>query len=331
MKRLILVFVLVLILAACGSQPSSQEATAQALSESISLTATSAASNGFSAGANLETAEAIATQDSLNLQATQAAAQALSSEAQAATATAVAPILAELRQYGVDPSKGHVGWIHPDVTFDVDGYMDYDYVNNFIGTVVKDFVVSADITWNTSYGSSGCGFVLRSDGNEDALSQYVALATRFGEGRVLFSTMDKGEVKNVVDHYAWSHDLTFDWQNDATNRLTIVARDKVFSIYTNGTLLGEVTAGEAPVLVLPAPPEPPSEDAAPDILADYADALQNYQKKSDLVTERYNKNRVIWQKNTPYYERGFVALVALSESGRTICAYENTWLWVIDE
>jgi hypothetical protein len=331
MKRFVCFALLVFVLTACGGQPSSQEATAQALGQSVALTATAAASGEISASASLQTAEAVATQDSMDLQATQAAAQELSAEAQAATATAVAPILAELPQYGVDPSKGHVGWIHPDATLDIDGYMDYDYVNNFIGTVVQDFVVSADITWNTRYGSSGCGFVMRSDGNEDALSQYMALATRFGEGRVIFSTMDKGEVKNVVDHYAWSHDLTFDWQNDATNRLTIVARDKVFSIYTNGTKLGEVTAGEAPYLALPAPPTPPGDGSTPDALDSYNKQLKKYQEMTGMMTESYEKNRVIWQPNVPYYERGFVALVALSESGRTVCSYTNTWLWVIDD
>ena len=29
------------------------------------------------------------------------------------------------------------------------------------------------------------------------------------------------------------------------------------------------------------------------------------------------------------YEKGFVAMVALSESGRTVCEFDNTWLWVI--
>jgi hypothetical protein len=31
-----------------------------------------------------------------------------------------------------------------------------------------------------------------------------------------------------------------------------------------------------------------------------------------------------------YFERGFVAMVVLSESGRSVCEFNNTWLWLIE-
>lgn len=316
-------------LAACGGGSGGQQATAQAIGESISQTATAAASGGF--GTNLETAQAQATLDSQALARTQAAAQALSAEALAATATASAPFIAELPSYGVDPAGGRMGWIHPPVTLDIQGYLQYDYANRFIGTVANDFVVSADITWDTSYGTSGCGFVLRSDGKEDALSQYLAIATRGGNGRVIFSTMQEGEVKNVIDNYAYGKDPQFDWQNGVTNRLTVVARDEVFTIYTNGTQIGEVSAGKPPVLVLPDPPSAPPADASEDVLADYQDEVGEYDNMVAQMQDRYRQNQAIYQPETPYYDRGFVALVALSESGRTVCEFTNAWLWIIEE
>jgi hypothetical protein len=30
------------------------------------------------------------------------------------------------------------------------------------------------------------------------------------------------------------------------------------------------------------------------------------------------------------FERGFIAMVAMSESGRTICQFDNAWLWLLD-
>ena len=62
-----------------------------------------------------------------------------------------------------------------------------------LGTIARDFVVSGDITWNTTTGLSGCGWVLRSDGNEDAFNQYLTIATRGGNGRVIFAPMLEGE------------------------------------------------------------------------------------------------------------------------------------------
>jgi hypothetical protein len=328
---ILLISFLAITLSACGGGVSSQEATAQALGESISLTATAAASGVFSSGDNLKTAQAQATQDSQAIAATQLASQNLSAEAQSATATAVAPFIAELPKYGVDPSDGYMAWIHPPVTLDIQGYLQYDYANYFIGTAATDFVVSADITWDTSYGTSGCGFVLRSDGNEEAYNQYLAIATRGGNGRVIFSSMVEGEVENAIDNYAYGKDPQFDWQNGTTNRITVVARGEIFTIYTNGTKVGEVAAGKPPVLVLPVPPIAPPANASNDILENFEIELKEY---DDLVSEmktRHQRNIAIYQPDTPYFERGFVALVVLSESGRTICQFDNTWLWIMDD
>jgi hypothetical protein len=335
MNKFHLSFVIISFLAiavsACSGGASNQEATAQALSESFSLTSTAAAADAFSANDNLATVQAQATQSSQDIAATQSAANQLSSEVQSATATAVAPLIAELPAYGVDPSDGYMAWIHPPVTLDIQGYLQYDYANYFIGTTATDFVISADITWDTSYGTSGCGFVLRSDGNEDALNQYLAIATRGGNGRVIFSSMVEGEVENAIDHYAYGKDPLFDWQNGTTNRITVVARGEIFSIYTNGTKVGEVAAGKPPVLVLPLPPVAPPEGSSNDIQEKYELELKEYDDLVAQMTTRHQQNIAIYQPDTPYFERGFVALVALSESGRTICQFDNTWLWIMNE
>jgi hypothetical protein len=55
--RIIVLFTIVLVLSACGTQDS-QQATAQALAESISLTATANASGVLDSSAKLLTAEA---------------------------------------------------------------------------------------------------------------------------------------------------------------------------------------------------------------------------------------------------------------------------------
>jgi hypothetical protein len=64
-----------------------------------------------------------------------------------------------LPKYGVDPSEGKIGWVHPPVSLDASGYREFEYINYYIGTLAQDFVISADITWNTVGSTSGCGFV----------------------------------------------------------------------------------------------------------------------------------------------------------------------------
>jgi hypothetical protein len=288
---------------------------------------------GFKSNPNapIETAQAEATARSQALNATQAAQALISEEARAATATAFAPYIADLPKYGVDPSQGRPGWIHPPVTLEVDGYMSYDYVNNFLATVAQDFVVSSDITWNTQYGTSGCGFVLRSDGNKNALSQYLTIATRGASGHVLFGTMSEGKLVSGRDIYAYGIDPNFNWENNATNRLTVVGRGSTFSIYSNDTLIGEIDPG-APVRLpgIPPVPQQPANVGDLDAMNLYRRQLAEQQAVATQITSDYQARQREAAGAEKYFERGFVAMVVLSESGRSECTFENTWLWLIE-
>ena len=118
---------------------------------------------------------------------------------------------------------------------------------------------------------------MRSDGNEESINQYLIVATRGGNGRVIFAVQEEGEVDidDATDIYATGIDPQFQWQNDTTNRLSVVGRGDIFSIYSNGTYLGEVTGYFG-------------------------------------------------------FDKGFVAFVALNESGTTTCQFDNAWLWLLN-
>ncbi len=225
---------------------SDRDATVQALASSVVETATAAqiktpvaTATPTVEGAPTNTPVPGSNQSVLDAAATEAAKQAQELANLAATATAVAPILAELPRYGVDPNAGRVRWIHPPVSLDIEGFESYDYANRFVATVVTDFVVSADITWNTLYGESGCGVVLRSDGNQDALNQYLVIITRAANGYAGFTVMRDGEVTSIDDMYARGIDPNFSSANDTTNRLTVKAQGTIFTIYTNGVQIGQ--------------------------------------------------------------------------------------------
>ncbi len=316
---------------ACGLPNEEREAAVQALERSIAQTATAGSSGEVDFAGNIQTAEAEATAVGQSLAATQAAQEAISAEAKAATASAFTPYLSELPKYGVDPERGRPGWIHPPLRLEAEGYLQYDYGNQFLGTVAQDFVVSADITWNTRFGTTGCGFVLRSDGNEEAISQYIVIATRAASGHVIFSTMAKGEIIDAKDIYAYGVDEKFDFHNDATNRLTVVGRGNTFSIFTNGTLISEIEAGGPPSPpVIPPPPEKPDDVTDAQAMQAYNASLEEYNNVVAQMQSNYRSRQQAYEEHGTKFERGFIAMVALNESGKTICQFDNAWLWLIE-
>jgi hypothetical protein len=330
--RLVAIYLALTVAAlACSLGGSDHQATVEALERSLSLTATAGSGSEVDFGAEIQAAQAQATTVGESLAATQAAQEAISAEAKAATASAFEPYLAELPKYGVDPGAGRPGWLHPPLQLVAEGHLQYDYGNQFLATVAQDFVVSADITWNTRFGTSGCGFVLRSDGDKEALSQYLVVATRAATGHVLFSTMAKGQVIDIKDIYAYGIDPEFDWRNDGTNRLTVVARGETFSIFTNGTLIGELQAGGPPSPPgIPPPPEQPGDVTDAQAMLVYNEALVEYNQVVAQIQANYRSRQNAYQEHGTKFGRGFIAMVALNESGRTTCQYDNAWLWLID-
>lgn len=319
---------------ACGAPAVdvARQGTLDAISASVRQTATVVAAAQANPNAPIETAQADATANALASGATQTALALSGADAQAATANAIAPILAELPTYGVDPNAGHVGWIHPPVTLEVEGFMQYDYINNFISILASDFVVSADITWDAIGTASGCGFVLRSDGNEDALNQYLTIMTRVASGHVLFATMAEGEVVTGQDIYAQGKDRAFDWQNSATNRLTVVGRGDRFFIYTNGSLIGEIDPSAPPPSPnLPPEPERPVDTSDARAMATYLQQQAEYDAVVEQIQADFRARRRALANADTTFERGFIAMVALSQSGRkTTCQYDNAWLWLME-
>jgi hypothetical protein len=325
--------VLIGMLSACGSGgvDSAQQSTLEAISASVRGTATAQAALEQNPNSAIETAHAQSTALQQSVEATQAAGSLLSDEAKAATATAEAPILAELPKYGVDPSAGRVAWIHPPASLEVEGFMQFDYVNYFISVLAQDFVISADITWDAIGSESSCGFVLRSDGNQDAMNTYLATISRVASGHFLFLTVAKGEVVTGQDIYAYGRDPGFNWQNGATNRLTVVGRGDHFWIYTNDTLIGDVDPSAPPQLVLPPEPEKPADASNAEAMAQYALDQANFEAESNMVRAEYRARLNALQNADTKFERGFTALVALSRAGKkATCQFDNAWLWLIE-
>jgi hypothetical protein len=184
---------------------------------------------------------ATATALAIELQATADAVAAAEAEAAAILAATEEPIRNELAAYGV--TDGQLTYLYEPITLEETEFEDYVYDEPSIAAQARNFVVAADITWNSRFAESGCGFAVRSNANPDALNQYLIGLTRGAQGHVLFAEQVNGDVDLdlVTDIYANGIDPQFEWQNDTTNRIAVVGRGQEFTVYSNGTNLGTIT------------------------------------------------------------------------------------------
>jgi hypothetical protein len=304
--------------------------TVEALETSVASTVTSAAGQSVTTPEAVEQIQSTATQEAVVVQATQVEQATTISVDTSATQAALAPIQADLSLYGVDPSQGQVGWIQPPLHLEINEYHGKKFDNKFPMVVAQDFVMSADITWNTQYGGSGCGFVFRSNGDQANPSQYMVVITRLANGHAFFAVGAQGETMIVKDLYAHGLDPRFDSNNGSTNRLAVVGQGTTFSIYTNGTKLGDADPNvPLPPLILPDPPAKPFNTNDPVAMAQYQAKLAEYKAEVNKLKNEYNRRVALWNKLDKNFPSGFTALGVVADSGQTACDFSNAWLWLI--
>jgi hypothetical protein len=323
---------LTLFIQGCGmdTQTDSSNATLTAMSQAIAGTATAESANASDAG-DLATAQAEATVQSREISATQTAQLANRDVTKLATATVAAPIIAELPTYGLDASSGRVGWIHDPLTLDVSGYQQFAYGNDYMNVTAKNFVLAADLTWDTQYGDSGCGFMFRSNGNKQKPDQYMVIATRFANGRVIFTAVADGQLANIRHFYPKEADRSFQWRNGTTNRIAIVARDNIIEIYTNSVKIGEIDTTQPPKQpILPPKPAPPDDKTDKVAQKAYQAQLEEYQNIIQQAQVNFQTAKSNFQEGKSVFTDGFLSMLALTQGGRTVCTFDNAWLWLLE-
>ena len=329
---LLLIGILGILIQGCGSssQSDSSNATVTALSRALAGTATAERANQSSAG-DLATAQAEATQQGQDISATQTAQLTGRDVFTLATSTVAAPIIAELPFYELDASSGKVGWIHDPLVLEAAGSQQFAYGNDFMNVTAKNFVLAADVTWNTKYGESGCGFMFRSDGDQQKPNQYMILATRFTNGRVIFTALADGELANIHDFYPRNEDRSFQAQNDTTNRIAIVARDNLIEIYTNLVKIGEIDTTQPPKpIVMPAEPVPPIDTSNTAAQEFYEEQKAVYKQISQQAQQNFQVANANYQKSKPVFTDGFLSMLAFTQGGQTTCKFDNAWLWLLE-
>jgi len=324
-----------ILLGACAPAAAASSDLPQTLtpmSAAVEATITARAEEEDAGADSLTTAVAHATEQAEGIYATQTARASLNEPSRLATATAIAPVVAELPLYGINPGEGYVAWIHDPVTLELEGYQQQDHANDYPSVTASDFVIVSDITWNTFNSLAGCGFLFRSDGDSVRPTQYTLLMERVATGQVIFSATFEGELSNYHKRYPKSEDPTFDWANDATNRLAIVVRGNLIDIYTNGIYIGQVDITKEPPVYSASEVE---EDLSLDISPGQRDQLgsqaEDEEESIDRATAQLNEARRNFQENQPFFYDGFLALLAVSDTGTATCTFENSWLFILTD
>jgi hypothetical protein len=195
----------------------------------------------------------------------------------------------------------------------------------------RNFVLAADITWNTKYGEAGCGFMFRSDGDQQKPNQYMVIATRFANGRVIFTALADGELANIHDFYPKYEDRSFQAQNDTTNRIAIVARDNLIEIYTNYVKICEVDTTQPPQpMTMPATPVPPIDTSNTAAQSFYEEQKAVYKQISEQAQQNFQIAKSNYMKSNPVFTDGFLSMLALTQGGQTVCKFDNAWLWLLE-
>jgi hypothetical protein len=335
-KRLFafLCLVLLTVLAyGCGSSalPKSIALTLTPMSGMIRATLTARASDGGSAGNELATAVVKATAKADGIHATQTARAALNEPSRLATATAMAPVVAELPLYGVDPADGYVAWIHQPVTLDLSGFGQTGFANDYPQITAADFVLASDIRWNTKNSISGCGFMFRSNGDQKNPSQYMLLITRTSMGRIGWLALMDGQVSNFREYYPKDKDKSFAWLNDSTNRLVVVARGDKMDLYSNGTLIDTIDIKQGPPdEVVKAPKIVIPDNVLPGQLQQFGDLANEQDQGVHQAKVQLDEARKNFAIKKPFLYDGLLGFMAASDSGRTICTFQNAWLFILN-
>lgn len=300
------------------------------LSESVRGTVTARAGD-LGSGDELATAVARATEQSAIVYGTQTAFAALNDASRLATATAIAPVVAELPRYGIDPADGYVAWLHNPATIELQGYQQTGYANDFESTTALDFVMAADITWNTLSSASGCGFMFRSSADTNQPSQYIVLISRVATGQMAFLGMNEGKISNFKLFYPKGVDKSFDWFNGATNRLAVVARGKYVDLYTNGEWIGQVDVTVPPSIGLPPVPTidlPPGATEAQQ--QDYENQMNQVNSGVDYFNSLLNQAIRNFTADSIILDEGFLGFIGMSQSGTMTCTFDNAWLFKLN-
>lgn len=145
-----------------------------------------------------------------------------------------------LEQYNLFTDSGSIGWVQEkpvELYIDTYGTLISDNLTP-PNQEFSDFVLSVDVTWSSKSGLAGCGLIFLADKKLDYGEQYRFYTMRFSglpAWDVEFFNYDEFKY-SVTGGIRFNNAINL--LDDSTNNYVLIHKDRVLTIYANGTRLG---------------------------------------------------------------------------------------------
>ncbi len=142
--------------------------------------------------------------------------------------------LTRLEKFGFDRESGRMIYQgEPTIYLTVDSYQE-DKLETIIADPIKDFVLQAEIEWNSTSGLAGCGIIFRAEEDLERGANYQWVMMRLsGAPAWDIEYFRYGEFQYGLMPAQFTAAL--DERQGAVNRITLIAQGDTFKTYINTT------------------------------------------------------------------------------------------------
>ncbi len=81
---------------------------------------------------------------------------------------------------------------------------------------------------------------------------------------------------------------------------------------------------------MPAKPVPPVDNSDTAAQKAYEDQLAAYQQSIEQAQQNFQVAKANYQEGKAVFTDGFLGMLAVTQGGRTMCKYDNAWLWLLE-
>jgi hypothetical protein len=159
-------------------------------------------------------------------------------------AAVIEEIDVELQDIGYSTEEGSLAWVSEapeEIT--ITSYNSHDWIPLASGQDFSDFVLKADVTWDSTGGLATCGFWFRAQSDDENAEHYKFQAIRLSgfPGWDVEYWKYNGWVSTISPGGRVLTSPHIDQDQGSTNTYILVAEGNTLTVYANGNRLGQVT------------------------------------------------------------------------------------------
>lgn len=153
-------------------------------------------------------------------------------------------IKAVLEELSLDPEAGRLAWVSEEpLVLNIADYATHSWAPLAEEEDFSDFVLQADVTWESTGGLALCGFWLRAESYEETSAHYKFITIRLSGlplWNLVYWKFDQPQAYLAPGGDANSS-IYINQDQGATNTYTFVAQGNLLKAYVNGHRLGQMT------------------------------------------------------------------------------------------